>query len=258
MARLWLMAALLLLSASAGSSVENPVNCEVDPKELAKLIKGLMDNYKVDGMLSLAVSIPNEDPYNLDQVINEKNPNDVKEMLLNGEVYKGQRLVAAIVEPEKQGEKREHAEYRVLNKLKLQSQPGDLLIIYSYASPCPRRCTNLSNHYNIITKINSVVNSQTWGETVFVFEKVFKPKNATVEEHELIQALNNLGKSKIPLKNIFRCDKIEGSFKCTSCSNPDTTGKSVTPFCYTNKPGKDNKSLGGSTNVDDDGWKTEK
>ncbi|KAL6111103.1 uncharacterized protein ACO6RY_20057 [Pungitius sinensis] len=237
MARLWLMAALLLLSASAARSV--------DPKELAKLIEGLMCQYRVENMFSLALSIPNEEPYPLDQVINKNPGEEVKRQLREGKVYKGQRLVAATVESG--SGQREHAEYRVLNNLHFKGTNDDLLVIYSYASPCSTKCTKINGNQIIINKINDV--KRKWGEEVFVFTKIFDKDKNLNKEHNVMRALKNL-RSAIGPRNIFRCDVKDGSFQCISCYDSNNQANQLNRFCYSDTEKSNNKEIV----VDEDGW----
>lgn len=208
MAGLWMTLVLVFL-LSGGSAA-------VDQNQLARLIKGLKNEYQISGMFCLVLSIPNMDPVTLDQIFTDNPKNTVKQKVSQGYVYKGTRLAVAAVK------KPEHAEYRVLKDLRLQSNAGDLLVIYSYASSCPTTCTNRKNPYNIITLISNVISSGNWGRRAFVFEKIFKPQDSSgIDERVLEKAIRELRASGIGLANIFRCFKpkeAKTAFQCTSCS----------------------------------------
>lgn len=128
-----------------------------------------------------------------------------------------------------QVEKPEHAEWRVLKDLKLSSSKDNLLVIYSFASPCSTTCTNLGNDYNIIKVINKV--TANWNKYAFVSDKIFKPESKNIEMSVLIKALEELGKSKIGLENIFRCFKpLNSDFKCISCSSSGEVTKECADY----------------------------
>ncbi|XP_054461108.1 uncharacterized protein LOC129096365 [Anoplopoma fimbria] len=183
---------------------------------LAGLILAVKDRYLIKGMFSLALSIQSKNQ-NLEQIFKDNPVNKVTDQLSKGLVYRGKRLAVAKVK------KPEHAELRLLTNLSLVSKKGDLLVIYSYASSCSTSCTVINGPYNIIKKINNVIDKGNWSKYAFVFEKVFSPKNKThIEKCFLRKALKDLGTSRITLANIFRCyvpNKANSSFQCTSCSS---------------------------------------
>ncbi|XP_023189323.1 uncharacterized protein LOC111608598 [Xiphophorus maculatus] len=129
-----------------------------------------------------------------------------------------------------------HAEYRTLQNLRTwlnnHNIGQDLLLIYVYASPCAKRCTNRDNKGNILKLLTDYVEFNL----VFVFSKVFKPRNTIIPPEDLQDALKNLG-GTIGLQRIFRCDEVNGRIKCVNCSN--NTGN-ITGWCYDDnqQPGK--------------------
>ncbi|XP_074521169.1 uncharacterized protein LOC141786412 [Halichoeres trimaculatus] len=218
MAGLWMTWTLVFLLTGGSAAV--------DQNQLARLVKGLKDEYRISGMFSLALSIPSEDPANLRQIFTDNPKTTVEQTVNGGGVYQGARL--AVAAP--QDRPPVHAERRVLLNLQLQSNPGDLLVIYSYASPCNHKCTNINNPYNILGLIGNVINAGNWGGRVFVFEKVFVPHGPTaITEAALSASLQALGRSGIGLANIFRCFRPNNSrnFECSSCSS----GAGVTRVC---------------------------
>lgn len=223
-------------------------------------------------MFSLAVSIP----YNSDTKMYDigKVPDtgdEVRNRILNCEVYTGRRVVAATVLrwpnvlkqcpagrvqwpdvlrkcpktvktwahveitcPEAVQDKRaDHAEYRTLqhfDTLVHNHNKEDLLLFYVLASPCDKRCTSESNHFNILTRINQILN---WKNYAVVFSDVFKPRVGFIPESDLRGALERLGGYKGPLgsiglKNIFRCKKDRGAVQCRSCSS----NNDVASYCF--------------------------
>ncbi|XP_028267926.1 uncharacterized protein LOC114439922 [Parambassis ranga] len=218
MARLWMTVFLVLLLAQGYVAV-------VDTTTLANLIQRLRQRYSVSGMFSLAVSLKGGNLAHLEEIFQQNPPDKVEGEILKGRVYRGFRLALAKVgQPE-------HAELRVLKDLNLDSIKGDMLVIYSYASPCPTTCTNICNRYNIINPINNLINIGQWSTYAFVFEKVFNPRDCKkgLKESELKRALTDLADgSQIKLPDIFRCYKSNNkAFTCISCSS---AGK-VTPQC---------------------------
>ncbi|XP_041641687.1 uncharacterized protein LOC121508720 [Cheilinus undulatus] len=196
--------------------VSNGCSAVVDQNQLAQLMKGITHHYSIRGMYSLALSIKSEDPVNLQNIFQCNPKEEVQRVISDEQVYRGYRLSVAQVK------KPEHAEYRLLNGLQLDSQDGDLLVLFSYASPCPSTCTNSRNRYNIFNLIGNLINSGRWSKHVFVFEKIFKPQNSQgINKSKLIQAIVKLGNSGIGLENIYRCYKPQtpnSNFQCTSCS----------------------------------------
>ncbi|XP_026158686.1 uncharacterized protein LOC113127950 [Mastacembelus armatus] len=134
----------------------------------------------------------------------------------------------------------DHSEYRTLrsfNTLVSKRNENDLLVFYVYASPCGNRCANPDDTRNILNLIRSI---KGWKNYVFVFSKVFKPRDgSTIPDSDLKEAVSQVGGS-IGLGNIFRCDGSAGSIECTSCS----TGGDVTQYCYKDNPQPGPSGLG--------------
>ncbi|XP_041641825.1 uncharacterized protein LOC121508802 [Cheilinus undulatus] len=205
----WMTVMLVILVSNGCSAV-------VDQNNLALLTARIKNEYSIRGMYSLALSIQSEDPVNLQNIFQNNPKRQVEQAISGRQVYRGQRLaVAGVNQPE-------HAEYRLLNGLQLDSQDGDLLVLFSYASSCPSTCTNSRNPYNILNPIRNLINSGRWSRRVFVFEKIFRPQNSQgIDESKLKQAIVELGNSGIGLENIYRCYKPQtpnSNFQCTSCS----------------------------------------
>ncbi|XP_026158684.1 uncharacterized protein LOC113127949 [Mastacembelus armatus] len=220
-------------------------------------------------MFSVAVAVPfysSTQRFDMNLVCDDGDR--VREKILNCAVYEGQRMVAATVLrwpdvldqcPKSRVQwtdvlrrcgkqsmtwaevqtscshavsngRADHAEYRTLQRFgTLVNKPNkeDLLVFYVYASPCGNRCANPDDSRNILNLIKSI---KGWKNYVFVFSKVFKPRDgSTIPDSELKEAVSKIGDS-IGLGNIFRCDGSAGWIHCTSCS----TDGDVTPRCYKN------------------------
>lgn len=221
-------------------------------------------NEKKSPVFSLTVSIPFDqktDKFDISQVHDDVNR--VKETMINCEVYTGNKVVGAtvlrwpdvvnqcphgLVQWPLSGDlksaktwadvytrnpsafhdgRADHAEYRTLQKLNTLSNShnqDDLLLIYVFASPCAHKCANTNHKANILDLLRVYKKYKV----VFVFSKVFKPRNSgSIPEEQLHDALENLG-AVIGLERIFRCDTLKGQMCCMSC---DVKGN-VAQWCY--------------------------
>ncbi|KAG7220277.1 hypothetical protein INR49_018333 [Caranx melampygus] len=176
--------------------------------------------YPLRDAFTVAVSIPeNQDPNELQQVLQGDPADQVKQAVSQGQVYRGTRVVAA-VQPE--------AVSRVLKNIDslTQSSQGNFLIIYSSESPCGPACTN-TNQDGIADKINDVI--QNWSGYAFAFSNVVDVPDVSMSQ--MAQSFQQLAVAKMGLDNIFRCyNPGEGGFQCTSCSS----GGAVAPSCVAN------------------------
>lgn len=126
--------------------------------------------------------------------------------------------------------KADHAEFRTLQNIgplvsNHREGSNDLLVFYVLASPCDRRCTSETNHWNILESIKSI---RKWTNYAVVFTNIFMPRNgAQIPDQERQGALRRLGKS-VGLDNIFRCFKDKGKMQCVNCSS---SGEVARP-CY--------------------------
>ncbi|XP_049428526.1 uncharacterized protein si:dkey-96g2.1 [Epinephelus fuscoguttatus] len=206
MAGLCWMAVMVAFFLSAENSLA------VDQNRLASFVNGIVRQYATQGMFSLAVSIPDNQNQNINDIFQSDPPDNVKNAINNGDVYKGPRVVAAKVLRPTNG-RPDHAESRVvdeLNRLFRRSNPNDLLLFYVYASPCVERCSSNTHQQSILRRIQRI---RQWRNYAFVFSKIFRASNGyTNTDAERRGALERLG-SSIGLENIFRCDG-----QCTSCS----------------------------------------
>ncbi|XP_044197779.1 uncharacterized protein LOC122974010 [Thunnus albacares] len=128
----------------------------------------------------------------------------------------------------------DHAEYRTLQRFNTlvnrKDNKQDLLLFYVLASPCDKRCTSESSHFNILESINQILN---WNNYAVVFSDVFKPRDGLIPEDDLRGSLERLGRYRghlgsVGLNNIFRCNKQQ----CRSCSS----NNEVARFCFSNHP----------------------
>lgn len=115
----------------------------------------------------------------------------------------------------------EHAEWRLLQNLNLEGQDGDLLVFFSYASPCLTSCADPKGNYKITDGLKTLFNKHVWGGKAFVFEVIFKPRGQDIDpdaiKHSTTEALTNIGNS-IGRENIFRCYRDRyGNYRCVRC-----------------------------------------
>ncbi|KAG7234473.1 hypothetical protein INR49_004762 [Caranx melampygus] len=215
MAGLCWLSVVLTFVLSAGDTVT-----AVDQNWLTSIVEGLKNQYPLRDAFTVAVSIPeNQDPNELQQVLQGDPADQVKQAVSQGQVYRGTRVVAA-VQPE--------AVSRVLKNIDslTQSSQGNFLIIYSSESPCGPACTN-TNQDGIADKINDVI--QNWSGYAFAFSNVVDVPD--VSTSQMAQSFQQLAVAKMGLDNIFRCyNPGEGGFQCTSCSS----GGAVAPSCVAN------------------------
>ncbi|XP_044201185.1 uncharacterized protein LOC122976658 [Thunnus albacares] len=223
MAGLCWVTVMLAFSLSAVNSL-----AAVDQNRLARIVDGILEEYETKGMFSLAVSIPENQNQNTDQILQEvfrSDPgNNVRNKINNGGVYIGSRVVAAKVLRRLNGGA-DHAESRVvdhLNRLHNSRNANDMLLFYVYASPCIEKCSSETHHENILRRINHI---RQWRSYAVVFSKIFIPKNHEPNtDQQRREALQRLGmyqvnQGSIGLDNIFRCDGPPGQMQCTSCSS---------------------------------------
>ncbi|XP_049899773.1 uncharacterized protein si:dkey-96g2.1 [Epinephelus moara] len=219
MAGLCWMAVMVAFFLSAENSLA------VDQNRLASFVNGILSQYGTQGMFSLAVSIPDNQNQNINTILQNifqsDPPDNVRNVINNGQVYKGTRVVAAKVLKPTNG-RPDHAESRVVDELDRffrRSNPSDLLLFYVYASPCVEKCSSNTHQQSILERIKSI---SKWSNYAFVFSKIFKPRNGPTNTDEQRRgALERLGHSIGP-ENIFRCE-----WQCTSCSS----GGNVANYC---------------------------
>ncbi|XP_068583177.1 uncharacterized protein [Cebidichthys violaceus] len=286
MAGLCWMAVTLGLLLSVGKSVdtfERPTN-----GQLRDIVNDLWNRYrpsyevKKDGkdsrrypMFSLAVSIPynnNKKMYDVSQVIDSAD--DVKNLILRCEVYRGTRVVAATVlrwpnvldqcpnERVKWPDvlktcgrssmtwaevkrdcphavhdgKADHAENRTLQNFDtLTNNRNQNDFLLFYVLASP--CgERCTNQGNPRNILNGINEIKRWNNYAVVFSDVFQPRSGEpVPEENLIRALEQLGTYDGPLGPIgLKYIFRCDGSRCSSCSMGDTG--TVTRFCYTDKP----------------------
>ncbi|GAA6229056.1 hyphally regulated cell wall protein 1-like [Lates japonicus] len=230
MAGLRLMAVALVFFLSAEPSL-----AAMDQTWLANIIEGIKNQYALGDTFSLAVNVPqDQDPSNLQQVLQGDPADKVTQTVSQGQVYQGPRVVAAT----KSG-----ALSRVLENIQpfIKSSQGNFLIIYSVESPCGPTCTN-ANENGIAAKINDI--TQNWSGYAFVFSNVADVTAAGMSQKA--QLFKQLTISRLGLDNIFRCyEPGDDDFQCTSCS----TGGDVTPSCVANTGGETTMPESGGTDT---------
>ncbi|GAA6229054.1 uncharacterized protein LOC108882529 [Lates japonicus] len=203
-------------------SGENSV-AATDKKQLADIVKFIMNRYNIKTQVSVAVNIPMKTTQKyLQEVFQKATAAAVKKKLNQASVYPGDssdnRVVVA--KPDFQEQYTDHAEARVLENIQplADSSNANFLVFYSFYSPCGSKCTNMKNKNNIISKINKVV--PKWKQYAFVFSRVFDKtgKGITIDKAESVEALKQLGNSRIGHENIFRCYKPKNKdFQCINC-----------------------------------------
>lgn len=138
----------------------------------------------------------------------------------------------------------QHAEYRVLQnfntlvtRINAASKKTDLMLFYTFKSPCYGRCANSTNEFNILEKITNI---KKWKNYAVVFSKIFEPnkiKQGTTEAELLRdrrEALLNIGNVMNGVNNIYRCIQAKNlRVQCHSCypsgGVKDICLKSLTP-----------------------------
>ncbi|XP_051813821.1 uncharacterized protein LOC127536713 [Acanthochromis polyacanthus] len=216
---------MLLLLLSAGTSLA------VDTNWLTGIVDGLRKEYRIQTQFCLAANIPEgQDPNTLNQVLrNDRYSDSLQEELDSDRLYKGTAVVIAVPADA------QHAERSVLQNLDplMRNAQGNVLVIYSYLSPCDK-CAGLGNRkYSIIPLIQNKV-LRHWNDYAFVFTTLFtnpgqseQSQSVTRGPKELKQSLISLGNSGFGLRNIFRCYEPQGELQCYSCS----TDNRVTNVC---------------------------
>ncbi|KAM7419872.1 hypothetical protein PAMA_016805 [Pampus argenteus] len=222
MAGLYWMTLTLVFFLSAGNTLA--------VSRLEEIVEGIYNKYKTNGMFSLAVTVPDSGQTIKDllqQIDNSDPREDVQNKINTGDVYVGNRVVAAKPYQYQNGKGTEHAESRVvdnLSHLRNNRNFNDMLLFYVYASPCVDKCSNQNHRDNILERIK-VINQ--WKSRAFVFSKIFTPSSGYITPvQERCNALMQLGNS-IGRNNIFRCDKENNMRKCTSCFS----GTQVVSYC---------------------------
>ncbi|XP_033480924.1 uncharacterized protein LOC117255827 [Epinephelus lanceolatus] len=212
-------------------SAEN-TSAVVDQNRLASFVNGIFREYGTQGMFCLAVSIPDNQNQNINDILQDifqSDPgDDVRNAINDGKVYIGTRVVAAKVLRHPNGGT-DHAESRVvdkLNRLFRQTNRNDLLLFYVYASPCVERCSSTSDDRRILRRIQRI---SQWSNHVFVFTEIYEPNTCQTNrptDAARRAALQRLG-SSVGLENIFRCERLSGRQQCTRCFS----GGNVADYC---------------------------
>ena len=167
---------------------------------------------------SVAVNIP-EDQKKLGKAFDDINLEDVKETCVDeGKVYIGRNAVVAV--PQRKDTYTDHAEAQVLDHLGnlANTHEGNILVLYSWLSPCGDKCTNINNKNNILQKIEEKVKPK-WESYAFVFHTVFTgPKvGKQATEADIQKTFRNL-REVIKDDNIFRCYNPKNTgFRCVKC-----------------------------------------
>ncbi|XP_038568667.1 uncharacterized protein LOC119898593 [Micropterus salmoides] len=226
MAGLCWMAVMLAVFLSAENSL-----AVMDQNRLAAIVNGILREYGTRGMFSLAIRIPDNQNQNLNQILQQvfgSDPgNNVKNTINSGEVYIGNRVVAAKVLQRPTGGA-EHAESRVVDHLdhlfNSNANDHDWLLFYVYASPCVEKCSSNRHRESILQRLNHI---RQWDNYAVVFSTIFIPRTGQPNtDRQRSAALQRIG-SSVGLDNIFRCARQDRWMQCTSCS----VGGQVAPYC---------------------------
>ncbi|XP_024145646.1 uncharacterized protein LOC112157242 [Oryzias melastigma] len=220
------MEGLLCMSVIMSVILLQSCSC-IDENHLAQMVNVIWTNYRPGKMFSIAASIPKiknqVGTFDFHQVLNTKNAEEVKNVIMGGHVYKTGRIVAATFIPKpKEGTKGNiHAEYRVLqnfdNLINQESDlKNDLMLFYVLAAPCTVKCTN-ENHQESI--LNYLKKLKKWTHYAVVFSYLYKPNNSQhIPDKDRKAGIERLGKD-LGLKNVFRCVKNnEGRMQCSTCA----------------------------------------
>ncbi|XP_034092888.1 uncharacterized protein LOC117560173 [Gymnodraco acuticeps] len=223
MAGLCWISVLLAVSLSIGDCATLKLDYV---KRIAQLIQ---KNFQQNGkQFSVAVNIPEvpKTTKELEEVILPVNREKFNDDLGKGKVYKGNNAVVAI--PQRKDTYTDHAEAQVLDNLGnlANTHKGNILVLYSWLSPCGDKCTNINNQNNILTKIKEKVKPK-WKSFAFVFHTVYtwfmdnNKNKKDIPEADIKMTFRNL-RQVIVDDNIFRCYKPEKKkFQCVKCfQNP--------------------------------------
>ncbi|XP_037605984.1 uncharacterized protein si:dkey-96g2.1 [Sebastes umbrosus] len=210
MAGLCWMVVAVAFSLSIGNSMA------VGLDRLTQIMKEIKNRYFIPNMqFSLAANIP-VDQNQLKNAFNADDPDVVEDTVKSGEVYEGTNVVEATFKRvELPGRVyTDHAEYRVLEKIHdlATRSEGNILIFYSYLSPCGAKCASKTHPYSILKKLKDTIDGAKWNDRAFVFSKVFDGK--TIDEKDIKGSLENLGES-VGQNNTFRC--YTSNKRCIKC-----------------------------------------
>ncbi|XP_033985623.1 uncharacterized protein LOC117481833 [Trematomus bernacchii] len=226
MAGLCWISVLLAVSLSIG-------DCEpLDIGYVKRIAELIQNNFLInDRHFSVAVNIP-EDQNLLAKAFDKINLDDVKKDLDEGKVYIGSNAVVAV--PQKKDTYTDHAEAQVLDNLGnlANTHEGNILVLYSWLSPCGDKCTNINNRNNILKKIEEKVKPK-WESYAFVFHTVFDLKGE-VSISNIQGTLLNLRGVMVD-DNIFRCYKPNNRvFQCFKCFKDAPPGGGPVDECVRN------------------------
>lgn len=179
------------------------------------------DRYNINTMYAMAASIP-KNPDQLSYDLTKVMP-DPQTKWKDG-ILKTSKLVVATkkdVTPRKGNPYTEHAEWRVLQNLPLFQISGNLLVFFSYASPCYERCANPDSKLRITNELSSLFSQSGWGAKAFVFDTLFRPHGEDINSNRIDKALTNI-RAAIGRHNIFRCYRPDNvNFRCIKCFRTD-------------------------------------
>ncbi|XP_039876555.1 uncharacterized protein LOC120726734 [Simochromis diagramma] len=227
MAGLWWITVTMLFSLSAGKLAE------INQNQLATLIyhltRTVRHEYNVYSMYAVAASIPKDESrvsYDLRRVTDTN-----QRIQFNDGILRTSRFVVAPIKYITNNNGvylyTQHAEWRLLQNLNLEGQDGDLLVFFSYATPCLTSCANPNGNYKITDSLQKLFNKHKWGEKAFVFEAIFRPGGMNIDSDEkrdeikrsTTKALTNIANS-IGSENIFRCYRPDNhDYICIKCFN---------------------------------------
>uniref|UniRef100_A0AAV2LQT2 Uncharacterized protein n=1 Tax=Knipowitschia caucasica TaxID=637954 RepID=A0AAV2LQT2_KNICA len=222
------------------------IDAVVRKEDLARFVNELLNVYmptipaghQEPPMFSLAISIPQNafGRHNFSEVIAADPPANVRNAMDRCQVYNGTRVVASTLlkypdfitrcpnEPitwdyvkQKCPTLQRWGDFEQVDGLR----SSDLMLFYTYKSPCSSRCCSSDNTFNIINKLAGSI--RRWNNYAVVFSKIFVPGRTSSTGDQLEQdrrtALLNLGNGIGGTANIYRCTR--GSSACYSCNAPD-------------------------------------
>ncbi|XP_035635350.1 uncharacterized protein LOC118389564 isoform X1 [Oncorhynchus keta] len=207
---------LFLLSLWAGDKVD----AQISEANLAKLITEMKKFGLQNREYAMAVRLTKDECKTGEFDVNVE-PEVVKAALTAGQIYKGDKIIAAIPY------NGYHAEYRLLSIttqemgypiLHLTNNNKDCIIFFTTFSPCLESCMKERGGHSIINDLDRAFRTRDLNSKAFVFEKVWQPKwggaKTNPPRQNVLNSFNTIHK-KIPL---YRCTRS----KCYYCNEINT------------------------------------
>ncbi|XP_052383375.1 uncharacterized protein LOC118389564 isoform X2 [Oncorhynchus keta] len=207
---------LILLFLWAGDKMD----AQISEANLSKLITEMKKFGLQNREYAMAVRLTKDECKTGEFDVNVE-PEVVKAALTAGQIYKGDKIIAAIPY------NGYHAEYRLLSIttqemgypiLHLTNNNKDCIIFFTTFSPCLESCMKERGGHSIINDLDRAFRTRDLNSKAFVFEKVWQPKwggaKTNPPRQNVLNSFNTIHK-KIPL---YRCTRS----KCYYCNEINT------------------------------------